>query len=136
MPDGCYPLFRTGFVSTRFFLFLRRTYTAASAEQRFQKNSPQSSLIWSKEPLSLISEQSWFADFPVSFREVPGTVSSQTDLYFFCSCLRLLRSFSRTSEYRRYPLFRNNLESDVFPAAAYLQSGSYGFCSAERRIYS
>jgi hypothetical protein len=44
-----YPSFRTSFVLLRFFsFFFRRAYRRFSAEQRFLKNSPQSSLIWSK----------------------------------------------------------------------------------------
>lgn len=108
---------RVLFVLLRFFsFFFRRAYRRFSAEQRFLKNSPQSSLIWLNDPLSLISEQSCFADFPVSFRTVLAQYISQAFLYLqfeiFCGVFR------NPLNIRHYSLFRNNLESGVFPCCS------------------
>ena len=103
--NGCYPSFRTSFVLLRFFsFFFRRAYRRFSAEQRFLKNSPQSSLIWSKPLYSSFRNN---LGSPI-FQYLLGRSWHNTFLKYFST------SISRTLwNIRRYPLFRNNLESDV-----------------------
>lgn len=102
---------RVLFVLLRFFSFLPKSLSQIFCRTKIFCNPFPKFANMVKKTLFLISEQSCFADFPVSFRTVLAQYISQAFLYLqfeiFCGV------FHEPLNIRRYPLFRNNLESGV-----------------------